>query len=497
MSLTILTLDIGTTSVKTSLYSCELKLLSCITTEYALDSYGSRVEVPIERYLYAIESSIAKLKGRETIAAIGITTQGETLIPVSLDGTPLSKAIVWLDNRAGSQAEKLKKLLSENLFYETTGLPEIGDALPLAKLLWFLEEMPELYEKSHKFLLLEDYIIFWLTGRFVTEKSLQTSTGWFDIRKDTYWPTALAAAGIEKDRLPELLECGQPVGMLLTERAVQLDLPPTALIITGAMDQTAAALAAGGVQQGIITETTGTALVMAACTENPFFSSDKRITIYRHAIAGKYLYLPISNTAGMSLKWFGKEFCNDFAENERYEKMDLLAASVPCGCQGLLFLPYLSGSVDPDFLPSATGVFYGATLSSTRAHFIRAIMEGIAYQTADFLDLLASLGYKSHTIFSLGGGAGSSLWMQMKADICERSFLVPKCAQASSTGAALLAAQGAKLVATDYYPPLINSNIYQPQPSAFKAYRNQRKSFHNVYQAMRPLYEREAANETE
>ncbi len=492
---TILTLDVGTTSVKVSQFTCELRLLNCVRIEYSLDSKGVFVQAPAERYLEAIRSGITQLTGRESIAAISVTTQGETLIPVKADGTPLCPAIVWLDARARRQAAKLRSSLSEKSFYETTGLPEIGDSLPLAKLLWLREEMPGLYAQVYKFLLLEDYILWWLTGRFVTEKSLQTSTGWFNLQRDEYWQEALFAAGVDESRLPEALECGQPVGALLSDRARELDLPDTAVIITGAMDQTAAALAAGCTHTGTVTETTGTALVMAACTDKPVFTDRRRITVYRHALPGKYIYLPIGNTAGMALKWFRNEFCRDLPQESAYTRMDDLADSVPCGCGGLLFLPYLSGSVNPDFLPGATGAFFGARLSSTRAHFVRAVMESVAYQVADFLSLLASMGCKAETVVSLGGGARSALWMQMKADVCERPFRIPDCTEAASTGAALLAAWGKGLLPPDTLPVMGSSRIYTPRPETFEAYRLQRECVHRVYQTIKPLYEQEEKHE--
>lgn len=495
MSATILTLDVGTTSVKISQYTTKLRPLACINIEYALNSEGVFIEAPAERYLAAICEGVSQLPDRSSIAAIGITTQGETLIPVDYSGAPLCPAIVWLDGRAQQQAVRLQKSIPEKTFYEVTGLPEIGATLPLAKLLWLQEEQPELYEKTHKFLLLEDFLLWWLTGRFVTEKSLLTSTGWFSLQKDAYWEEALQTAGISGSKLPEILECGQPAGEILPARAKLLELPGNALVVTGAMDQTAAALAAGCIHPGTVTETTGTALVMAACTDTPVFPDSRRLTVYRHALPGQFIYLPIGNTAGMALKWFRNEFCRDIPAEDAYAQMDILAQEAPCGCDGLLFLPYLSGSVNPDFLPGATGAFFGARLSSTREHFIRAVLESVAYQVADFLSLLDSMGCTAKTVISLGGGAKSGFWMQMKANVCERPFEVPDCTEASSTGAALLAAWGSGLLPRDTYPHMQGGQLYSPQPDAFPAYRRQREKVYKVYQSIKPLYEQEEKHE--
>lgn len=491
MSPTILTFDVGTTAVKVSQYTAAMQPLACISVEYALDSSGVCVTVPVQRYIDAICKGAAALPQRESVAAIGITTQGETLIPVSRDGTPLCDALVWLDARAAEQAAVLRSKLNAEEFYETTGLPDIGEALPLAKLQWLREKTPEIYSSTHKFLLLEDYLLFWLTGRFITEKALLTSTGWFDIRRDCYWEKALHAAGVSSALLPEMLECGTPCGTVLPAAAAMLGIPQTAAVVTGAMDQTAAALAAGCTQPGTVTETTGTALVMAACTDAPVFSTGHRVTVYRHAMAGQYLYLPIGNTAGMALKWFANEFCKDIPPAKVYAVLDKEVQRTPTGCEGLSFLPYLSGCVDPEFLPGATGCFFGVRLSSTRAHFARAVMEAVAYQIADFLDMLAAKGCRARSITSLGGGARSSVWMQMKADICEQPFTVPACTEAASTGAAILAAWGSKLTPYGTMPAQSTATVYTPQAENLPAYRAQRKAVGRLYQAVKPLYEQE------
>ena len=241
----------------------------------------------------------------------------------------------------------------------------------------------------------------------VGEKSLHTSTGWVHLGRDGLWEEALAAAGIPVGMLPELLDCGEPVGPLLPGPAEALGLPPGIPVATGAMDQTAAALAAGCVAPGAVTETTGTALVAAACTEAPVFAEGHHVTIYRHALAGKYLYLPIGNTAGMALRWFRDEFCRDLPADGGYAALDAQAAKVPCGSDGLVFLPFLAGSVDPDACPEARAVFFGATLSTTRAHFARSVMESVAFLLRDFFALLEGLGCPVRTVASLGGGARS------------------------------------------------------------------------------------------
>ena len=184
------------------------------------------------------------------------------------------------------------------------------------RLLWIRQTLPDVFSKTYKFLLLEDYLLFFLTGNFLSERSLQTSTGYFSLQTDDFWEDALQWAGIPRSMLPDCLVSGEKAGVLLPNAARFLGLPAGIPVFTGAMDQTAAALSAGGLTPGTITETTGTALVAAACTEAPVFAKAHHVTIYRHAVRGRFLYLPIGNTAGMALKWFRDEFCRDLPEQE-------------------------------------------------------------------------------------------------------------------------------------------------------------------------------------
>ena len=343
---------------------------------------------------------------------------------------------------------------------------------------WIRQQEPESWARTDKFLLLEDYLMLWLTGRAVTEKSLLTSTGYFDLQSDDYWDEALALAELDRTRLPQALACGSIVGPVLPEVAEALGLPASACVVTGAMDQTAAALAAGCTRPGTLCETTGTAMVAAAFTAHPQFSEDHHVTIYRHAMPGAYLYLPISNTIGMSLRWFRDEFCRDL--DGGYAALDRLAEQVPPGAQGVTFLPYLAGCVDPDNLPEASGGFYGLRLSSTRAACARAILEAAAFQLRDFLNMLSALGCTAQTVTSLGGGAGSALWMQIKADACRRPFHTLSTVQATSRGAAMLAAGALGWALHDAE----EQTVYQPQAETADAYEEAYAAYRRVYEAL-------------
>lgn len=486
----IAALDVGTSSVKVCLFTPGMEMLARSVQEYELHTFGDRVEADGENYITAIRAGIREVLStvpEAKIAAIGVTTQGETFAPVDEQGRTLHPFIVWLDSRAEAQAEALRKKITETEFYRSTGLPEISGALPLAKLVWVKEDLPKLYEKTYKFLLVEDFILHRLTGRYVSEKALQTSTGWFDLNTDGLWQEGLTLAGIDPEKLPEILECGEVAGSLTEKAAAELGLEPGIAVVTGAMDQTAAALAAGCVAPGTVTETTGSALVMAACTDAPTFAEGHHVTIYRHAMAGKFIYLPIGNTGGLALKWFRDEFCRDLPGGEAgYEAINAMVSAVPAGCGGLTFLPFLSGSVDPDNCPVARGCFFGARLSTTRADFARSVMESIAFLLRDFLEMLEKLDCPVNAIRSLGGGSRSAVWMQIKADACGRVFRAAECSEATAMGAALLAAWGTGLIEKGAIPQSGTGRSYEPDPGC--DYEKAYAQYKALYRAVKPLF---------
>lgn len=491
----ILTMDIGTTSIKVSLFSKALEPVCTVAEEYELETFpGNVVELNPLVYQEKIEAAIKELhkqmKPTDEIIAIGITTQGETLIPVDIEGKPLCPAIIWLDSRADKQAEFISQHISEDEFYNKTGLPQLNGSLPLAKLLYIKEEMPEIYNGAYKFLLVEDYIIHWLTGRFVSEKSLQCSTGYFDLLGDGYWEEVLNLIGIDLQKLPELLSCGQCVGSILPERANTLQLSTDVEVVTGAMDQTAAALAAGCTMPGRVTETTGTALVMAAYTKRPDFSHTSKVTIYRHALDDCYIYLPIGITGGMALKWFKDNFCDELAEHgqKAYNIMDQMALDIPPGCNGLITLPHFAGCINPVALPNATAVFYGATLDTSKADFIRSIMEAIGFMLRDFIEMLKGLGCDVKEVYSLGGGSRSELWQQIKADICQKEFITVGWSEMSSAGAAILAAWGTGIIEKGQYPVFTNKRKFVPRSENIEVYNRAYSKYKLISDSINKLY---------
>lgn len=446
----LLTFDIGTTAVKVGLYDELLNTAGFATREYRLLlPQPGTVEMEPEAYWQAMKTGLRDALQQSgaistEIIALTVTTQGETLLPVNREGVPLCNAIVWMDTRASEEAAWLNSALESDEFYRHTGHAEASSASPVCKVMWLKRNRPELFACTHKILLLEDYLLYRLTGRFVTERSLMTSTGYFDITSNSLWQRVLALIGIEPGIFPEILRCGERVGALLPDAAADFGLSTDTVVCTGAMDQAASALGAGNIATGIITETTGTALVVAAMTREPDFSNPAKLTIYRN-FDDNYLYLSYQSAAGILLKWFKDEFCQtEVAESERlgtsaYDMIVELAAKAPIGANGLLFLPDITPAPAEDCLQNK-GVFYGIGLDTRRHHFIRAILESVAFMLRACVRDIEAAGGSLEGLRSLGGGASSRIWSQIKADVLGKEVIVMARQESTSLGAAILAA---------------------------------------------------------
>lgn len=500
----ILTFDLGTTSVKTCIFNQELSILGSSTLEYQLLTPAPGiVELPPEVYWDTIRRGIAGAAADakvdlKDIRAISITTQGETMIPVDKAGAPLHNAIVWLDERAHAEAGEICAKFDTETFYAHTGVPECNGYCPVSKLLWFKRNQPEVYEAAHKFLLLEDFVIQKLTGCFVTEKALLCTTGYYDIIQDTYWDEMLNAMELDIAKLPEALECGTVVGTVLPEVAERLGLNPETVVITAAMDQTAAAVGAGNLVPGIVTETTGTAMCIGATADHPDMHHPARITVYRHIYPGKYLLLPVCMTAGMVFKWFKDAFCQEEsrqAEQTGVSVYDILgdqAGQVAPGANGLVLIPYFTGVIQPDNDPNARGIFLGVGLDTKKPEFVRAIFEGIAYMLRENLALIETVdGQKVTAVRSLGGGSRSRIWRQIKADVCGVEIASMSESECTSLGAAILAA-----VALGWYPDaagaarLGNSlaSSLMPDEGNREIYDRGFRRYRRAWQQCRPIF---------
>ena len=421
----LLGIDIGTTSLKGCVFDENGKELASVTKAYTLLTEGERVELPAETYFDLFKEAYDELSAKFKIEALSIDTQGETLIFLDSEGKPLMNAIVWLDNRAETEAKAIENYFSLKTVYEITGQTEVPAGYPAPKVLWLKNNCPDVFAKLDKVVLLEDYLLYRITGKLVCERSLHSSTLWLDVCTGEYWKEMLSFIGIDESYLPKLHESGEKVGEY-----------NGADVCTGALDQISGFIGSGIVREGVVSETTGTALAVCALSKTlpPYFEGIKVPAYY--IAKDKYCLLMWAPTAGMVMEWFKKNFCG----GDNYDTLNAEAACLPLGAEGLTVAPNMRGSVMPTNDPDLKGGVYGMDLKHTRGHFIRAIMESIACLLRQYLDYLS---IPVEEIISMGGGAKSPLWLQIKADITGKKVRTLQNKETGCLGTAILAGYGA------------------------------------------------------
>ena len=452
----ILAFDLGTTALKCTLYNINGDMLAKASEEYQLITPDAdSVEMEVETYWQAFKLAVARVL-RESgvnpteIKAMGVSAQGETLILVDRDGKPLRRAIVWLDNRAQKESEILGDTFGHRHAYEITGQVKLVPTWPASKILWLKNHEPETFEKTAKFLLIEDYFLYRLTGEYVTEGSLVTSTCYWNFRTRRWWSEMLEKLGISEKQLPQVRESGEPVGKLRPEIAVELGLGPNIVACTGALDQACGAIGVVNIKPGVFSENTGAALAICATVNQPIIDPADQMPCHYHGLPGLYM-LHTFTSGGIVLRWFRDEFATMEMQVGRssgvdaYDLLGMEAANVAAGCEGLVMLPHLQGAMAPEANPKASGVFYGFTLRHGRNHFTRAIMESVGFIVRRNIEVIEGLGVQVDEIRALGGGARSRIWKQMEADIVGRPVLTTTNEEAATLGAAILAGKAVGL----------------------------------------------------
>ncbi|MCR8928891.1 FGGY family carbohydrate kinase [Priestia megaterium] len=451
----ILGVDIGTTAIKAAVFDSNGQECGSRTEEYTLITPSAgMVELAAESYVEtfsaaiksAIESSGVNI---DDIVSLGMSAQGETLLCLNQNGSPLRRAIVWMDNRAVDEAAFIERKLGRDIVHKTTGQVGMDAIWPASKMLWLQRNEPDIYNKTAKFVMVKDYLIYLLTGRLICEDSLLCSTMWWDINTREYWPEMLDLLEIKEEQLPEIVRQGEMVGTISQDAAERFGLSKELMISAGALDQACGALGVGNVNPGVFSESTGSALTSVTIVDKPILDPAMEMPCFASAIPGKYM-LHAFSTGGMAIRWYRDVFCaieKEVAELSginAYTLIDREVEQVPPGSEGLIVLPHLQGSGPPDTNNLAKGVFYGVTLAHKKQHFSRGIMEGVTMVLRRMIEATEALGIDIKEIISLGGGSKSSVWCQIKSDATGLTIKIMKDTEsAACLGAAILAGVGA------------------------------------------------------
>lgn len=499
----ILGIDAGTTSLKVGVFGEDGAALGSAREEYSLSSpRPDRAELDPERYwqaaVAATRRALAVAGGSGwDVGVIGVSSQGETVVALGRDARPLAPAIVWLDNRATAEAAEIAARFTRDEVYATTGVPDVNPTWTASKIQWWRRNDPALFRSAAWFVLVEDFVLHRLTGRLVTEGGVQCTSLLYDIRRHQWWPAMLDHVGLTADRLPEIARPGEIVGILTAVAAGALGLRAGIPVVAAGMDQGAGSVAVGNTVAGIVSESTGGALVVQASVDRPDGDPTKQTPVYVHSAPDQYLYAPVCPTGGMALTWFrdrfGGEEVREAAAGGRdaYDLLTAAAAVIPPGADGLTMLPHLAGAFSPEYEPRARGVFFGFGLTHAKAHFVRATLEAVAFMLRRNLELLDGIGIPAREIRSQGGGARSPLWCQIKADVCARPVVTMAGEDAAVRGAAMLAGVAAGVFGTldeATGAMVVRDRIFEPDPAAVATYEPAYRRYIDLFEALRPAF---------
>jgi len=383
------------------------------------------------------------------IDAIGLSGQMHGSVFVDKGGKALRRALLWNDQRTAEQCRQIESRAGGRaaLIRMVNNPALTGYTAP--KILWVRRHDPKTYERTYKILLPKDYIRLLLTGEFATEVSDASGTLLLDVKKRRWHKRLLERLGIDADLLPACCESVEVTGCVSRTAARQMGLRPGIPVVGGAGDQPAGAVGNGIVRAGIVSATLGTSGVVFAHSDAPVPNPDGLLQSFCHAVPGKWCVFGCMLSAGGSLQWLRNTLlAEQVAKLTRagkdagvlYPQMIAEASQAPAGCEGLFFLPYLTGERCPYADPNARGAWVGLTVRHRKSHLIRAVLEGITYGMRDQIELMRQLGVKIRQVRAGGGGALSEFWRQLQADMYKVPVVTINTQEGAAYGVALLAA---------------------------------------------------------
>ncbi len=443
----------------------------------------------------------------DQIACVGFSGQMHGAVLLDAADEVVRPAIIWCDQRSEAQSIELEKLFGRNTLIQLTCNPPLTN-FTLTKLLWVRETEPANWARVAHVMLPKDYVRFRLTGERAIDMADASGTLLLDVAHRCWSKEVLSKSGIDAALLPALHESPDICGKISPAGAEATGLRAGTPVVAGAGDQAAGAVGMGIARAGAVSATIGTSGVVFAATDRPALDPQGRLHTFCHAIPGRWHVMGVTQSAGLSLRWFRDRFgvvadantnlqnaISELASLKNKDPYDLLAeeaSAAPAGSEGAFWAPYLMGERTPHLDPNARAALVGLTASHTRGHIIRAVMEGVAYSLKDTFTIFEEMQIPVTSIRLGGGGARSPLWRQIQADVYAHEVEIVAAEEGAAYGAAILAATGAgawssvdeacdKVVRVAARIPLNPADSKTMQ----QAYRTYRK----IYPALRQVFD--------
>ena len=488
-------LDIGTTGCKVTVFDDSGRELESAYCDFpsSRNSMGHVIDVSeILEGVVAVLSEIAKKHA--DIAGLGVTSFGETCVLTDEDGIPLHSAMLYTDPRGVEQCAALTEKLGRDAIIQITGVAP-HEMYSLPKIMWIKENMPEIYAQAKHIFLMEDFVVYTLTGVAQIDYSLACRAMAFDISTLSWSDVLLDAAGVDKALLSRPVPTGTVAGPILSAMAHRTGLSDTMQVVSVSHDQIAAAVGAGAFDSGIAVDGAGTVECLTPIFDNlpdVMTLSKGNFAVVPYVIPGKYVCYAFSYTGGALISWcvdtIAKAECQWAKEQGR--SVNTLLEESSQSPTGLLVLPHFAGAATPYMDTGSKGAILGLTTATTASEIYRGCMEGVVYEMRLNLEALGRDGENISMLYATGGGARSEVWMQMKADILQLPIVALSTVNAGTVGSAMLTG-----VAVGCFESLGQAAermveekaVYHPRPHLHEQYMEVYRRYTRVYNAVRPL----------
>ncbi len=448
----LLGLDVGTTGTKAVVFDLEGNIKG-----YGFREYGMICESPGQaeqdsRLVWQLTREVIRQavseSGTGDIKALSLSVQGDAIIPVDGNCRPLYHALLGMDYRPFSQAERCEALFGGKRLFEMTGMrPHPLNSL--MKIMWLKDNEPEIFGKTYKFMTYADFILSKLGAPPVIDYTMASRTMAFELAKKKWSGKILETVGIAEESLSIPVQSGEVVGEINPSLAEELGLPKGMLLVAGGHDQTCAALGAGVIRENIAIDSHGTAEVVSSAFNEPRLSDlmyHSFYPCYCHTKRDMYFTFSLNHIGGLLLKWYRDNLGTAEllqAEEKEISAYDLIVGKTAPGPSPVLVLPHFNGSGTPWCDLESKGAMLGLTMATTRHDIAKGILDSLTYELRINIERMKEAGIAIHDLRCVGGGARSPVWLQIKADVTGCKVSTLKVREAACLGAAILAGTAA------------------------------------------------------